>query len=103
MKINQDIEQAENSHIEMENGNAVSRVGHNCSKLLNSSDFFLTDFTFSVWEVTSDTRDWRTCGENFACILRANQSTLEGALKYMTGSNRVLVHNKNIPESLPVA
>lgn len=96
---NQDITQAEQNHIEMVNGNAVSRKGPLCHRLLNSSDFHLTDFPYAVWEVTNDTRDWRTCGENFACIHRANQSTLEAALRYMTGDNRVLVWNKDVPEA----
>lgn len=98
MKTNRDIEIAEGSYIEMENGNVVDRNGHFTHKLLNSSDFHLTQFPYAVWEVTNDTLDWRTCGENSACIHRANQSTLEGALRYMTSERHVLVWNKDVPE-----
>jgi len=67
--------------------------GNEANKLLNSPDFNYLPFVYSVWEVTNDTYDNQTDASKFACIHRANQSTLQGALKYMTSDNRVLVEN----------
>lgn len=69
-------------------------------KLMDSQDFEITPFTYSVWEVTGDCHPLyrNPDATSFACILRANQSTLAGALRYMT-KDRVLVWNKGVSEA----
>lgn len=67
--------------------------GTEAAKLLSSSDFKVVPFSYAVWEVTNDTYDSRTDASNFACILRATQSTLTEALTYVNKENMVLVSN----------
>ncbi len=66
-------------------------------KLLDSPDYSATPSPYSVWELTGDYYDWQTDCALPVAILRANQSTLECALRYM-GENKVLVWNKYVPE-----
>lgn len=106
------IKQSEQNHVELSNGEVVSWFGPLANKLINSPDFTATArnaaVTFQVWEVTENTYDWRWDASQFVCILRAQQSVLStdkpkpatGALDYMGNENRVLVHNRDIPESL---
>ena len=99
--MNKDINFAENNWIEIDGDNRNWNGGY-ADKLLNSSDFTVNPCSYSVWEVTNSTYDNRTDAVNFASILRANQSTLAGALKYMTSDNRVLIYNKAYPEKSEV-
>jgi hypothetical protein len=109
-----DIENAEKNYIEVDSRLAeplqyknVTVKGFLASHLAGSSDFEITPSTFAIWEVTGNTYDGMTHGINWACIHRANQSTLAGALQYMVApsdselgatDNRVLVYNKAYPE-----
>lgn len=94
-----DIDLADRAWLQVETDGSITWNGGLATKLKNSPDFEVCKCPFSVWEITGDTYDWRTDGEQFVAILRANQSTLECALQYMA-ENRVLVHNKNFPENL---
>ena len=90
MKTFCDIQRAEKNHLVLNNGKLKIAWGHLAERLYFSSEFQKTSCAFSVWELN----------ENRA-ILRANQSSLENALRYMTTDNRVLVWNEEIPESHP--
>ena len=91
------IEFAEENYIECKNDTVIKWKGSLANKLQDSPDFEITSFTFSVWEITNDFYDWKTDCCKHVSILRANQSTLSGALKFMK-ENCVLVHNQDIPE-----
>lgn len=62
--------------------------GSLASDLMDCPEFELTGFPYQVWEVVG----YRSNSKPVA-ILRANQSSLEGALKYMK-QGRVLVYNQ---------
>jgi len=96
--MNQDIDQAEQNYIEWNRGRMREWRGALAGKLLNSKDFIPAKLAYQVWEVLPDTYDWATDGQNHAAILRANQSSLSGALSYM-GENKVLVWRSDIPET----
>lgn len=62
--------------------------GSLANDLLECSEFELTGFPYQVWEVIG----YRSNSRPIA-ILRANQTALSGALKYMK-QGRVLVYNR---------
>ena len=76
--------------------------GNNANKLLNSPDFNYIPFAYAVWEVTDNTYDNQTDADKYACIHRSSQSTLQGALEYMTSENRVLVENMHPRETITI-
>lgn len=94
---NFDIALAEKNYVQCNGGFVEKWNGSLADKLQNSPDFEITPHPFEVWEVTTDFHDWRTDCNKPVAILRAAQSSLAGALKYM-GENRVLVWRKDVPE-----
>lgn len=84
-----DLDAADRNWVQFESaGNYHSHFGPLAGILLDSRDFELSPFAYQVWEIGG----WRTDGTP-SMILRANQSTLEGALGYMT-KHRILVYNR---------
>jgi hypothetical protein len=69
-------------------GNYHAHHGALAGALLDAHDFEPTLFPFQVWAIAG----WRTDGTPSAVLL-ANQSTLEGALRYMR-EHRILVYNR---------
>lgn len=83
-----DLDAADRNWIQFSSpGNYKDHCGANAGLLMGSDDFECTKFPFQVWELSG----YRPDGSPVA-ILRANQSTLEGALKYMQ-AERILVYN----------
>lgn len=89
-----DIQQASDNYIEIENGSVLNQHGPNAALLLNSPDWSICPFPFSVWELTGDCHDWRTDCAKPVAILRSNQSNLSASLNYMA-EGRILVWNKD--------
>ena len=88
--IHPDLDAADSNWIQFsESGEYESSHGMQASCLMESPDFALTPFAYSVWEITG----MSVVTERPVAILRANQSTLESALSYMT-EGRILVLNK---------
>lgn len=84
-----DLDAADRNWIQFQSpGNYHSHFGTLASVLMESRDFSATAFPFSVWEIVGSHADGTP-----AAILRANQSTLESALRYMQPL-RILVYNR---------
>lgn len=75
-------------------GDWHNMCGPLANDLLECSEFELTAFPYQVWEVVG----YRS-NSNPVAILRANQSTLKGALNYMS-QGRVLVYNRQADKML---
>ncbi len=83
-RLMSDLDHADANNVSINSrGEPVRWKGDLASNLIHSIDFKVSPFAFSVWRV-----------EESACTLIANQSTLEGALRYMASKEMVLVHNE---------
>jgi len=69
-------------------GEYHSHKGALAANLIGAREFECTGFPFQVWEIVTHDHNGNPCA-----ILRANQSKLTGALRYMN-ENRVLVYNQ---------
>jgi hypothetical protein len=70
--------------------------GQFAAELLGAREFECTRFPFQVWEISAHDKDGKA-----VAILRSNQSSLEGALRYME-ENRILVYNRAGVEGGPL-
>ncbi len=84
-----DLDSADSNWIDFEKPEHYrAHHGPLASELIGARGFSCTLFPFQVWEIVTHDKDGLA-----VAILRANQMTLEGALKYMEGE-RVMVYNR---------